>query len=151
MIRFYLKCDWQEFDKGEFSEVLQYAVDKFFAEKVEAEVSIDLSIIDDLEMTEMNRKYKSKDSSTDVLAFYDGEVDQDEGFFHLGDVAISIDTAKREAVLLGVDFKDELLLYAVHGTLHLLGLRDSDASEKKQMRTAEKEVLNKFGINPVWN
>lgn len=112
--------------------VLRYTIEKFFREEINAEVAVDLSIIDDVEMIELNRRFKAKECTTDVLAFYDGEPDSDEGYYHLGDVAVSADTAAREADLLGVDIQEELLLYAVHGVLHLLGLRDGSDVEKNK-------------------
>ena len=43
---------------------------------------------------------------------------------------------------------DELLLYVIHGTLHLVGYEDKEVSDQQRMRAAEREVLARFGLQP---
>lgn len=68
----------------------------------------------------LNRAYRAKDQATDVLAFPLGE-DQPDGPLYLGDIAISLDTARRQAAATGVDEVTELATLLVHGLLHLRG------------------------------
>lgn len=93
---------------------------------------INLVFVNDREMRELNRKFRKKDKATDVLAFPMGE----EGI--LGDIAISRETAKRNAKRFGVGCRDELKRLVIHGALHLLGY-----DHGKEMRDAE-EVYEKF-------
>ncbi len=152
MIRFhYQNISLDEVDKKFFAEVLDYAISLHLPAKSSELIAIDLMVLNDYEIQKMNKLHKSRDCPTDVLAFYDGEDDEDGSSIHLGDVAISIDTAKREAIDRDINTLDELLLYAVHGTLHLLGFRDSSDEEKQAMREAEFQVLQKFKITPSWD
>ncbi len=88
---------------------------------------INLVLMGDKEIRKLNRKFRKKDKATDVLAFPMKE----EGI--LGDIAISTDTAKRNAERFGVSYREELKRLAVHGVLHLIGYKHG-----KEMRRAEK-------------
>lgn len=94
--------------------------------------SINLLLVDDQKIQQLNRDYRYKDKATDVLAFPMGE----DGV--LGDMAISLDTAKRNAKRFGVSYNTEMKRLVVHGTLHLLGY-----DHGKEMRHAE-EIYQKL-------
>jgi probable rRNA maturation factor len=65
-----------------------------------------------------NRRFRGKDSSTDVLSF-PGE--RGEEGLHLGDILVSVPTARRQAVAVGHDVDRELRILVLHGLLHCLG------------------------------
>lgn len=88
---------------------------------------VNLVLTDDREIRKLNRIYRYKDKATDVLAFPMNE----EGI--IGDIAISRDTAQRNAMKYDVKLKDELKRLTVHGVLHLLGYEHG-----RKMRDAEK-------------
>jgi probable rRNA maturation factor len=67
-----------------------------------------------------------------------------------GEVVLSVDTARREAARRGHSPYDELLLYAVHGVLHLLGHDDHDPLRRRRMRAAERRALAALGVGPVF-
>lgn len=101
-----------------------------------AELSVVL--VDDREIHTLNREHRDKDRPTDVLAFSQNE--DEKGRFLpfdaraevlLGDVVISLDTAKRQARTHGHPLDAEVAMLLAHGLLHLLG-RDhqSDAEER---------------------
>ncbi len=93
---------------------IKKAVKKILKEnKAEGELSI--ALIDDKKMRALNKKYRRKDKTTDVLSFT-----INEGGI-LGDIYISLPTAKKQAKVYNVPLKDELARLAVHGTLHALG------------------------------
>lgn len=101
-----------------------------------AELSI--LIVDDAEMALYNRQYRSREGSTNVIAFpmQEGEFAHVTPYL-LGDVVISLDTASREAEEMGIGMDlrvDELL---VHGVLHLVGY-DHEKSEAEARRMEEK-------------
>jgi probable rRNA maturation factor len=115
-----------------------------------AATAVDLQVLDDAAIARLNAAHTGRAGPTDVLAFPDDEPDPDDGFVHLGDVAVSAETARREAAARGVPPGEELLLYAVHGVLHLLGFRDGTEAERTAMRRAERQALARHGIEPHW-
>jgi len=64
----------------------------------------------------------------------------------LGDIAVSVDAAKRQAKDFGTTKKRELYLYIIHGTLHLLGYDDTTGRGFKRMQAKETRILNS-----IWN
>ena len=96
-------------------------------------------------MAELHERYSGVEGPTDVLAFPLMEAPR-----LVGDVVVSVDTARREAARREHPAYDELVLYAVHGTLHLLGHDDHEAADRKRMRRAERDVLEALGIPPTY-
>ena len=103
----------------------------------DAELSI--LFVNDSQIEELNHKYRGKASTTDVLAF---PMQDSQCPRLLGDVVISIETAKREAEARGYELDREVALYLAHGILHLLGYDDIKSSDRKAMRRKERELLN---------
>ena len=87
---------------------------------------------------ELNRRYRNRDTPTDVLSFpLADEVCPDL----LGDVVISVDTLRRQARQCKRSVADELLRLLIHGILHLLGYdHEVSPAEAKRMRKAEREM-----------
>jgi probable rRNA maturation factor len=94
-------------------------------EKVKEEIN--LVLMGDSEIRKLNRKFRGRDKATDVLAFPMGE----DGV--LGDVAVSTDTARKNARRFGVSYRNEMKRLVIHGTLHLLGYEHGE-----RMRRAEE-------------
>ena len=111
------------------------------------EEGVELSIlfVNDAYIKRLNSKYRDTDSRTDVLAF---SMRQGEGISQhseiLGDIVISTQTARREAVRRKEPVQKELDLYLVHGILHLLGYDDEKPGARKKMRAKEKELLGEM-------
>lgn len=112
----------------------------------ESELSI--LLIDDEEITHLNRHYLSRNHATNVLAFSmrEGETQH----LHpdiLGDVVISTETAQREAQQRGVTLDEEMALLLVHGILHLLGYdHESNPEEAAEMESKEQEILARLSV-----
>ena len=107
------------------------------ADRAAADLSV--AVVDDAAIRALNREYHAEDRATDVLAFpLDGGAGQ-PGL--LGEVILSAETAAREAARRGLPFAREVALYAVHGTLHLLGHDDHDADDRRRMRAREAALL----------
>lgn len=112
---------------------------------IKSEISI--LFVDDDEIQVLNRDYRGKDKPTDVLAFPQGRTDipvcQQAGVpVLLGDVVISLETAKRQAKERGHPFIKEVLILLTHGILHLLGYdHEGDRKKAVEMRRMEKEIL----------
>ena len=109
------------------------------------EMEVSFAVIDDLRMRQLNNEYLSHDYATDVLAFPMA----DEPVL-MGEVLISADTARREAARRGHPAYHELLLYAVHGVLHLIGHDDHDPAQRRRMRRAERAALAALDVPPVF-
>ena len=112
-----------------------------------AEVSI--AVVDDPTMRELNNRYLQHDYETDVLSFV-LDCEPDDGILN-GQLIVSSDTAKRFAEQLKISLDAELLLYVVHGSLHLVGFDDKTDEAASEMRAAEKEYLAKFNQPHVWS
>ena len=99
------------------------------------EVSIVLT--DNEYIRELNRKYRSVDRATDVLAFpMDEEI--------LGDIVISVEKAKQQAPIYGESIENEVARLVIHGVLHLLGYDDSNREKSKTMHAREEEILKEI-------
>lgn len=111
------------------------------------QAKISVALVDDARMAQLNKQYLRQDGATDVLSFNLSE----EPFDLLeGEVVISTQTAEREALDRGHDPMAEVLLYAIHGTLHLLGLKDDTAEQADRMHRIEDEVLMSMGVGRVY-
>lgn len=117
---------------------------KKFLEKVilaENKVPGDLNFIftNDEKMLEMNVGFLKHDYYTDVISFVYNKGDQ-----ITGEVYISIDTVKRNALLYKVKLNEETLRVMIHGTLHLCGYSDGTKEERKRMEEKQEMTLEKF-------
>ena len=94
----------------------------------------------DRELRRLNRTFRAKDRPTDVLSF-PGER-SGEGW-HLGDVAISVPTARRQALEAGHETGEELRVLLLHGVLHCLGYdheTDDGAMERLERRLRRRWI-----------
>lgn len=103
-----------------------------------SEVSILLT--DDEGITNLNREYLGKDRPTDVLSFYQAEEPRERGDV-LGDVVISVETAKRQAEERKKSLGEELDLLVAHGILHLLGYTDYTEETARRMQERAGEII----------
>ena len=107
-----------------------------------AEISI--AIVSDDKMHKLNRQYLQHDYPTDVLSFV---LDHDRLKQSLeGQIIASSDYAAREAPRYHWSTDNELLLYVIHGCLHLIGHDDTAPKAKAAMRQAEAKYLAHFGL-----
>ncbi|MBU4304226.1 MAG: rRNA maturation RNase YbeY [Candidatus Omnitrophica bacterium] len=105
-------------------------------------VEVSILLVDDVLITQLNEKYLRRPYPTDVLAFRmaDGEFSR----LHpelLGDVIISLETARSRAREMKRTSIAEAQLYLVHGILHLLGYSDKTQKGFLSMQKIEKEIL----------
>jgi probable rRNA maturation factor len=131
--------------------VLQETVAAVLAhEQVSGDVSLSLLLTDDEQMRQLNRDFAGLDEPTDVLSFPVGdEMMPEELAGYLGDIAISMMKAERQAKKGGHTVTAELQLLVVHGVLHLLGYDHYDAEEKAAMWAAQRAVLEGLGVEVV--
>ena len=118
--------------------------EKTLAEEIETlagragyEGELSVVIVSDAEMRGLNRRFLDRDRTTDVLAF---PLEEDEG-----EVVVSAERACAVAAELGVEPRSELLLYVVHGVLHLMGHDDQDPEDARRMHAAALKLLRAAG------
>lgn len=110
----------------------------------ECNIQLTIVLADDAQMTDLNRNFRGRDATTDVLAFEsDDEMAslEGEGPRYLGDVIISHQQALEQAGDLGHDLQRELEILIVHGVLHLLGFDDETPQARDSMWKAQESVL----------
>jgi len=118
---------------GRFLRAAQTAVG------LRGEVAVLLS--DDRRLRRLNREFRGKDKATDVLSF---PVGADIVNGHAGDLAISLETAARQAREQGHSLRDELRVLLLHGVLHLAGM-DHEA-DRGEMAIREAELRRRFAL-----
>lgn len=112
-----------------------------------AGADIHVVVVDDATIHDLNRRFLGHNEPTDVLSFaMEDETDANEQRRIEGEIIVSADTAERVAGDFGWSREDELLLYVVHGTLHLIGYDDRTPSLKARMQAREREILASLGL-----
>ena len=114
-----------------------------------AEVS--LTLVDDEQIHEINREYRDVDRPTDVISFAleEGEepaVIGGPAEMLLGEIVISMETARRQAEEYGHTLAREVAFLALHGMLHLLGYDHMTAADEKRMFDKQTEILTALGV-----
>ena len=131
--------------------LLNYAAGKL-KEPESAEVS--LTFTKNPEIKEINAKYRGVDRATDVISFAN---DDEEDFeipaelaaempVDLGDLFISVDKVKEQALFLGHSEDRELGFLVVHGFLHLNGYDHEEKADEEKMFSLQKEILDGYGL-----
>lgn len=108
-----------------------------------------VTFVDDASIQRLNYEYRGINEATDVLSF--PQIDEDFGIpdqipVVLGDIVISLDSARRQASEYGHSLKREVLYLAIHGFFHLLGYDHEIVSEQSVMRGREETVLNELEL-----
>lgn len=105
--------------------------------------TIGIRVTDDATIREINAKHLDHDWPTDVISFGYSAVRP-----HVdGELVVSLCTAKRLADELGWPASHELMLYVVHGSLHITGMDDQDGDDRGLMRSAESAVMAALSID----
>ena len=105
-----------------------------------SEAGLCVAFMDDDAIQTLNREYCNIDSPTDVLAFPAG---LEGGSRYLGDIAVSVPTARRQAEELGHPLLNEIMILVAHGILHLLGHdHETDSGEMARLEAdIEKSII----------
>jgi probable rRNA maturation factor len=121
--------------------LLRRAVAKVLRRAGVREAQISLAVVDDDAISQLNWRFLRHRGPADVLSFLLDDRDALEG-----EVVVGAETAVRTAADYGWPPHDELLLYVVHGMLHLVGYDDRTTRQRREMKRGETEVLQKLGI-----
>ncbi|GAC1425224.1 MAG: rRNA maturation RNase YbeY [Candidatus Velthaea sp.] len=129
-------------------DAVERTVSDLLAAIDERDSSISVSFVRDPAIRELNRTYRGKDQPTDVLSFplvEDG--DEFAGAERLlGDIVISVDTAKRQAADYDAPLDLEVQRLLIHGVLHLLGHDHMKADERARMEAEERRLAQAIGM-----
>ena len=133
----------------EWEELITKVVDKVLEMHQQKESEVSVTFVDDQYIHQLNLDYRGVDRPTDVLSFAldEGEEMPQVATEHiLGDIIISLETAKRQAEEYNHPLGREIAFLTVHGALHLLGYDHQTAEDTKLMREKEELVLTQLGI-----
>jgi probable rRNA maturation factor len=106
-------------------------------ENAPTSLEIGVTFVDDEYIRDLNKKYRSCDSATDVLSFL---LEDNELLF--GDIYISAEKAKEQAKEYNNPLEKEISLLVIHGILHILGFNDETVKDREKMRERENRYLN---------
>ncbi len=122
-------------DRNRYRHAAQWVAQHYNIQQFE----VSIAIVDDPTIHELNREHLDHNWPTDVISFI-FETDEDSGSVE-GEIVASWDTAARLAAAAKWRPEDELLLYVVHGLLHLAGLDDIEPEDEQEMRVAERDCM----------
>ncbi|MDR1498640.1 MAG: rRNA maturation RNase YbeY [Puniceicoccales bacterium] len=115
---------------------------------------LSVAFLDDAEICRVHAQFLNDPSPTDVITFPSPNDDSPDGESLAGEICVCVPYAHREAAKHGNTPATELLLYLVHGWLHLAGYDDIHDADRDAMRKAEQETLSyleKTGFSPQWS
>ena len=105
-----------------------------------------LSIVSPEEIQQLNKSFRDVDKVTDVLSFPMMEFSMPEIYVSLGNIVLSVETARRQAEEYGHSLKRELCFLCAHSALHLLGYDHETEEEREAMEAKQREILDALGI-----
>lgn len=128
----------------DLKDLLTFALQYLKLEKV----MFSVILVDNDMIHQLNREYRGVDRPTDVISF---ALEDDDTFIKteyriLGDIYISLDKAKEQAVSYQHSFKREISFLTIHGLLHLLGYDHMEKEEEEEMFALQEVILNEYGI-----
>lgn len=131
---------------AQFTRKVLIALDNL--QRINAEISeVSIAIIDDEAMRNLNRKFRKKNKTTDVLTFPadDSDADPQAKGRPLGDIVISLDQARRQAIAQKHSIATEIRYLILHGIIHALGY--DHATDHGEMNALEVEVRGRVGLD----
>ena len=120
---------------------------RILADLAPPDAELSILLVDDAEIQELNQRYLHRDKPTNVLAF-----PMREGEFStlhpnlLGDLAISVETARRQSNRFGLNEMEMVVLLMIHGILHLLGYEHEGTKKGAREMAMKQKELFRFAI-----
>jgi probable rRNA maturation factor len=109
-------------------------------------ISVNINLVDEQEISELNKQFRDYSEPTDVLSFEAGVIDPETGNKILGDIVICIPFVEKQSTLLQNNLNNEIRLMIIHGMLHLLGYNHDDEHSKSIMWGDQNKILEKLQI-----
>jgi probable rRNA maturation factor len=135
---------------GVDARALRAAARRLLAAVDEDHASLSLTLVSDAEMRTINKEHRGKDRPTDVLSFSidgavpgNGQAASPERL--LGDVVISVETARRQAAGYDATLQQEIYRLLIHGLLHVMGHDHQLAAERRIMQREERRLAAAIG------
>ena len=129
-------------DRGRMREAVRAVLD---GEDV-ADAEISLAFVDNPTIHRLNQRYLQHDEPTDVLSF---PLSEPNASRLAGELVIGVEVAAEQAASRGHDVQAELILYVIHGLLHLCGYDDHDDADRDAMRQRERHYLQQLGLPDI--
>jgi probable rRNA maturation factor len=110
---------------------------------------LSVALVGDAKMSELHERFMSLAGPTDVLSFpleHDGR-----GRCVAGEVVVCVPEARRRARERQLPVRNEVLLYAIHGMLHLIGFDDRTQADYRKMHRTEDRILTELGIGATFH
>ena len=111
--------------------------------KKSSSAKLSFAFVDNNEIKKLNKRYFDSDDVTDVIAF---PLDNHKNALN-GEIVVSVETAVDTADKENLDAEGEIILYVVHGLLHLLGYSDVNREDAIIMHEKESKILKALGYN----
>jgi len=144
---------WDIEEQKEYIEILNKVLEKCYIEEnlKNKNLYINIVLTNPENIRKINKEHRNIDKETDVLSFPMFEKEEIENLIILnkdilGDIVISINKVKEQAVEYEHSFERELAYMVVHGFYHLMGYDHIKEEEKKIMRQKEENILQKLNI-----
>jgi len=137
MIDFNYETDFELTDEAKYADWLSEVIES--EDKTEGEINY--IFCDDAYLLEKNIEFLNHDTLTDIISF-----DYTMGNLISGDIFISIERVKDNAVEFNVAFEEELKRVMCHGILHYCGYKDKGEAEEQLMRSKEEEKIAMFHV-----
>ena len=137
MISFNYELDFKLEDEALYSDWIS----KVISSEKKNEGEINYVFCDDDYLVEINQQYLDHDTLTDIISF-----DYSIGNELHGDIFISIERVRENAIDFSVLFEEELKRVVVHGVLHYCGYKDKSEEDEKLMRQKEEEKMKMFHV-----
>lgn len=109
---------------------------------------LSIALVGDRKMAALHQQFLGISDPTDVLTF-PLELDARNRTI-AGEIIICVPEARRQSRRYSVTLRQEVLLYALHGMLHLCGFDDRTESDFRKMHRKEDEILDQLGVGPVF-
>jgi probable rRNA maturation factor len=129
-------------DRGRMRE----AVRAVLAGEDVADYEISLAFVDNNTIHRLNQRYLQHDEPTDVLSF---PLSEPNAAKLAGELVLGVEVAAEQAAARGHDVQDELILYVIHGLLHLCGYDDHDDTDRATMRARERHYLRQLDLPDI--
>ena len=152
MIRFSATDRFSEADYNLKSVIRRAVLATLEYEEFPYDATVSVTLCDNGYIKKLNKKYRNKDSHTDVLSFpiyEDGDFDMGECIDGavLGDIVISLERAREQAEEIGNSFLREVAFLTVHSTLHLLGYDHERSEEEDELQQRiQKDIIEDLRV-----
>ena len=114
--------------------------------KQDNKISVNISFVDEQEMTRLNKQFRNYSEPTDVLSFEAGVIDPETGKKILGDIVICVPFVVNQSTFFKNNLNDEIKLMIIHGMLHLFGFDHENEQSKAEMWDYQNKILKRLQI-----